>query len=519
MTKAPVHVGITFNSRANGTPRPLLSHPLTSLAWTVESNQLMTDVGFYHRTSVKGDLPITLTVTRLRPDIKRVWLRASSTGSKGVFGGIRETRVTFQNDTETVTVKLRQNLARAVVAKLSVTWNWFFRTEPTGPWTRLRQLSRSDIYTTVGRPQPPWGARRSERIEIPWSEALSYACRWAHGARDAEQLCDRLTIDVLKNQLLRYSPGASAYVDPGNGNGRPSTFDCASFLGLLRTKNGSNRLDCSGVASIICTFANLLGADLYENELQLKPIPTTDIKTTKVQAIGSKKRRPYHFPWHEIAWKPPGEVPPRIWDGCFRFLQSRRQRLATGLSYNNYWRLLIGKAERQSSYQQTRLRRPVVKHGAQLEVGSKTAIASMKLRGWTYAGAQFERLSPELSLLTSMWVSTQHPHRRRLSIQIYDCHDEAHATKMLLFLTAHSSAKLVRLDDFGPNEEAFATDESGGETLIYFRVGRQVIRVMSVGLTSTPIRPEATVVDRWVRSSKSRDPLMRLLPSDPPASR
>ena len=506
MAKPPVHIAqITFRSSEAGA-QPLRSHPLGSL----KSNQLTTNVGFYHRTSAKGDLPLRLTVNRLRSDVERVWLRASSTGSKHVFGGIRETVVTFRDNTETVTAWLQQDLAHAVVAHLSVTWDWFFRTEPSGPWAPLRQSSRSCIYTTVGRPQPPWGCRRSGRIEIPWSEALDRACAWAGGAGTVEELCREITLAVLQNPSLRYgASGRYGYTSVPFGK-RALKFDCAVFLDLFTgRKLASNVVDCSDVASAICTLSNLLGAELYENELQLEPLH--ELTTAMVRAIGSKRRRTYQFSYHEVAWKPTGHEAPRVWDGCFRFLQSRRQRLAIGLPYSTYGQLLIGSnGRRRPRFKQTRLRRPVVTNQAALALRFKP-ITSMKLPGWRLVSVRPETPWRRAQMFTSLWVSRRDPAQRRLSIQVYNCNGESEAKRAFRAMTRRVVG-LVRLENFDSADDALGiAAKTDYDTLIYFRIGNQISRVMSAGLTPIPIRPEATLVSRWVRSPAICDPLIRLL--------
>jgi hypothetical protein len=116
---------------------------------------------------------------------------------------------------------------------------------PTGPWQ-----------------QAPYNAVNKQ---VPWTEVLDYACSWAAGAMTADDAAGKVT-DAVHN----LGPGTFRYDCPGGGSPRYASpgFDCTAFLDRLRGGAGNGvYVNCSDCATIVSTFANALGADLWQSRM------------------------------------------------------------------------------------------------------------------------------------------------------------------------------------------------------------------------------------------------------------
>ncbi len=143
-------------------------------------------------------------------------------------------------------------------------------------------------------------------VRFPWTDALEVACTWAAGASCADEAATRLTNELYRigKTRFQYSPGAKfAY----------SKFKCMEFLALL---NGTNRipqtLNCDDCATIVSTFANILGSNLSQSLMGFK------FKTNPVLVIGSHEWGIQPFAYHSVAWKGDCTAEDSLFDACLQ---------------------------------------------------------------------------------------------------------------------------------------------------------------------------------------------------------
>jgi len=175
-----------------------------------------------------------------------------------------------------------------------IAWEWFVR------GVRF-QTTQHRIYTIVSDPQPPWGQPGSTfaDFQAPWTEVLDHVCREAAGARTVDEAADRLTrwLFSLRGSKLQYNvdSGDSRFTIPGM-----QTFKCTQFVQLLAADPGTrSRVNCTDCATILSSFANILGCDLIQSRIGF------EFETNLIQKIGQTFPNRQYFTFHEVAWKFP----------------------------------------------------------------------------------------------------------------------------------------------------------------------------------------------------------------------
>ncbi len=90
-------------------------------------------------------------------------------------------------------------------------------------------------------------------------------------------------------------------------------------------------VDCSDVATIVCTFANLLGANLYQDKLSFPLVKSErrKIPALKLKGIGwhDSEIKGINFTYHEVAWDG-RENGGNIWDASFSLIGQGGETLA-----------------------------------------------------------------------------------------------------------------------------------------------------------------------------------------------
>ncbi|HBB87189.1 MAG TPA: hypothetical protein DC047_06205 [Blastocatellia bacterium] len=237
-------------------------------------------------------------------------LRAFSTAQTApvgnVLGVVRQEKITFNaaGETDFVTFKLSGVRLWSVGVSASTTnWRWQFRAKRSDRWTDFAVTSHR-IYTVLEVPKEPWEQMPADETQLPWADALEYACDWGTGAHDLDEAATLVTHSVndLGLSLVSYS-GSSIYACPN--------FDCGKFLDLLQNGTGLGRaLNCSDCATIVSSFANLLGCDLSQSLIG------TVFKTNPIKKIGSQLRATTTFVGHEVAWKGDATPDDQVFDAC-----------------------------------------------------------------------------------------------------------------------------------------------------------------------------------------------------------
>jgi hypothetical protein len=197
----------------------------------------------------------------------------------------------------------------------TTTWRWQYREKQNDPWTDLA-TSEHRIYVLLEVPKAPWqqSPYSSANTQLPWTDVLDRACSWAFGATSRDQAAERVTQSVYG-----LGPSIVEYDCPGYGFSHYSSgsFSCAAFLDLLAGGPGLGRyINCSDCATIVSTFANAVGCDLWQSRMGysfgLNPLLAIGSNVWQT-ACGWKS-----FTYHEVAWKDGCTASDPVWDACLQ---------------------------------------------------------------------------------------------------------------------------------------------------------------------------------------------------------
>jgi hypothetical protein len=231
--------------------------------------------------------------------------------TRNVLGRVKSKRVTFdeKGDSRFQTFELDDVDIWNVGVSVSTTiWQWQYRLGSQDAWTNSHQ-SRHQIYTVLKIPNEPWsrGPLRNNNIQLPWSDVLDHACAWASGAQTLDDAASLITHGVRKietNLDVTWAP-SHFYAN--------SQFDCASFLDLLQDKEGAGKkLSCTDCATVVSSFANILGCELWQAIM----VGGGSFFTNPVRLLGKTFWKPKEFTVHEVAWKGACTEDQEVFDAC-----------------------------------------------------------------------------------------------------------------------------------------------------------------------------------------------------------
>lgn len=211
-------------------------------------------------------------------------------------------------------------LASRGVGVSDIAWLWQFRAAPGDPWRDL-QTTRHRVFTVVALPTAPWSdqPQPGDGTALPWTETLEFACRWATGARSRDDAARRITESVfaLGGRLLEYSCPIGTL--ESYSISILDLFNLTAFLRRLRGGVGQGRyVNCSDCASIVSTFANSLGCDLWQSRMG---VYNPSFQTNPILAIGTSVFQSpcgwgTGFTYHEVAWKGACTANDEVFDAC-----------------------------------------------------------------------------------------------------------------------------------------------------------------------------------------------------------
>jgi len=100
--------------------------------------------------------------------------------------------------------------AHGYVAIRDVTWHWEYRLGPHHAWHRF-DTTRHRLYAMLGVPTAPWH-QAPLNTQLPWTDVLDYACRWAEGAASADMAAALVTqaVYALGPSIVTYVVLAAA---------------------------------------------------------------------------------------------------------------------------------------------------------------------------------------------------------------------------------------------------------------------------------------------------------------------
>ena len=207
-------------------------------------------------------------------------------------------------------------LVQTGVGVFEVAWRWQYRDSLAGPWTDF-EISRHRIYVTLRPPTRPWMQTPFDRsnTQLPWAEVLEWACSWAAFAQTPDAAAQAIT-----SAVFHLGPRRIAY-DCSGGNPTNYSFpefDCSAFLDRLAGGYGRGpRVNCTDCATIVSTFGNALGTDLWQSRMFNQVVP---FRCNLMRLIGA----PYFgavcgtglFNYHEVAWENSCSEFDQVYDAC-----------------------------------------------------------------------------------------------------------------------------------------------------------------------------------------------------------
>ena len=195
-------------------------------------------------------------------------------------------------------------------------WPWEYRHGPHQPWRQF-DTTRHRIYVVLDLPSGPWQQQpyAAANSQLAWSDVLDYACHWARGAHAKDKAAAQVTKSVYN---LGLGPNKIVTYDcPGGGSSHYSAgpFDCTQFIDRLHGGTGNGiYVNCSDCASILSTFANVLGCDLWQSRMGY------GFALNALLAIGSNVWQPAcgwsGFSYHEVAWEAACTANDDVFDAC-----------------------------------------------------------------------------------------------------------------------------------------------------------------------------------------------------------
>jgi hypothetical protein len=250
---------------------------------------------------VISGLPKVLTVKARfsSPDTKNTEVRIQVLARKDdVLGSSEPASVRFDNDGQTEFVRfvlLNNKITDVGVSANTIEWQWQF--EIKSSWTTF-QHTQHRIYAVQGNPKDPWDK------ELPWTDVLEVACRWAIGEKESDEIAAAITREVygLGKGLVTYDR------TPTYAHAR---FDCTAFLQLLAgSPIAPQVVNCDDCATIVSTFANILGCDLSQSGMGLI------FGTKPIVLIGRSNSSTPTFKRHAVAWKGECTKSQSLFDAC-----------------------------------------------------------------------------------------------------------------------------------------------------------------------------------------------------------
>jgi hypothetical protein len=204
-------------------------------------------------------------------------------------------------------------MARGRVGIWDREWRWEYRLAPHHPW-QFFAVTRHRIYVVLDLPTGPWqqSPYAAGNIQLPWIEVLDYACRWAEGATSID-----IAAALVTQAVYALGPAIITYDCPGGGSSHYSwgNFDCSAFIERLRGGIGNGiYVNCSDCATIVSTFANVLGCNLWQSKMGY------GFALNAILAIGSNVWETAcgwgSFSYHEVAWKAGCTANDDVYDAC-----------------------------------------------------------------------------------------------------------------------------------------------------------------------------------------------------------
>jgi hypothetical protein len=223
-----------------------------------------------------------------------------------VLGNVAARTVVFDatgaSGLETLTLT-GHKLKTPAVGIRTTEWKWQSRVR--WRWVTF-DTTQHTVYLVLDLPRGPWTQGAGNDSQLPWTDALDTACRWALGTTTTDEAAAAITRAVNTQPLQSYTPVTMFGF---------ATYNLSSYLGHV---NGTApfQLNCTDCADAVTTLANLLGCDLWEG--RFFNMVTRKFLTLNGNPAVEADWVSWTWGYHEICWL--GAVGPdeRVHDGCLQ---------------------------------------------------------------------------------------------------------------------------------------------------------------------------------------------------------
>lgn len=426
--------------------------------------------------------------------------------------------------TDYVTFELKDTRVEEVgVGVHDILWRWQYRAGADSQWIDLAE-SAHRIYTVLRQPPSPWQDGKSDpsSTQLPWTEVLDYACRWAEGAHNPDDAAALVT-----RAVYQLGPDVVQFDTPNFANRFFTTlrqFDCTTFLRRLRGEDTVHtQVNCTDCATIVSTFANSVGCDL--SQAPIKPTVDSSFNLSLHKRIGLPGRFTGSFDYHEVAWEGKCEEVSEIFDAClevdgddnpYTFTSLLPTNLRFGRVGERGYRFRLVRAGEESSCEPDRLlcQRRHVGYGAQFGfseadfawnlAGKKCGfehwdesptgvklfvrnffLAPGSLPGWELIQQQQFEDENGAQVSESFWKRTGEAADLILRIDVYEQHTLPAARRSLSeLLSGFQLPGIAPADDKIFGDAAFTSPD---EHVMVFAVGTLVFMLRNVGKDLAPV--------------------------------
>jgi len=298
-----------------------------STRWTagVDPNELVYSLEQQHQAPISIDI----TLRTDSPVAKTIWIRTRlAWPSSRALGVVSPTAVSVPKGCHDITITAelaKVALDASGVSRSVAAWCWEWADSENGTYLEFAR-SEHRLYVIAGEPQYPWRGQAAGPGEVVWTDVLDWSCRWAAGTHTAADAAAAVTrrIHELGELGFTTSRKPETFQWEGRTHHFYGTFRCVAFLSLLHgeTRKVAARGNCSDLAVIVATFANVLGSRLEIFRVQAQGGEWLDLN--EFRAIGfdraaTASRLPNGFPYHDVAGERDAGTPTRpvrVFDAC-----------------------------------------------------------------------------------------------------------------------------------------------------------------------------------------------------------
>lgn len=516
-----------FNIRKNDTEPVLFPEWQRGTSFTAEDS-----LAAYAIAQTRGHgISIKAKFKRSDPDITTIEVQAVDASPplsmENVLGRVEKAEVTFADNGESdfVTFLLQDvRLDQRGVGKSKNVWRWQFRVPPDSIWTDFAKTVHR-IYSVLDVPQAPWSQDVSsgDNSQLPWTEVLDVACDWAASAQDANQAAELITRNAydLGYGFVTYDGASSSYAQ---GN-----FNCTDFLKLLRGQDGMGKtVNCSDCATIVTSFANILGCRTWEVDL------FPGFLTNPIIVIGESTPRQFGFVAHEVTLTGDTLDQAAVFDACLQvdgdqnptpsstqFDALLPTNLPFGLANEHNYRFRVASANNIE---------PSIEHRHRRKIGNRVAakfvdldprfieslkeqylyeswrelppseighlnvpafIGSSLRQGWLHVDTYSQNFVDNTRLTQLLWKSPSLDPEVLVRVELFECPGWPEARALLLRLLGEfRSTPVKRLEDPGFADVAFTATDNASVLFVY---REWVVLIRSAGTKTISLRESISV--------------------------